>query len=334
MKKTIIAVLALMLAISFTLAACSADSLGDYKKAAEKTDQIIRGRTEGEFSLTMDFDTEGMTEEEIKNLGYFRKIEGSFSAVSDNEAGKGIYRNYLNLGGIGFDFDMFINGAEVFAKLPVIGKYMRLDSLQQAALDTQKDGDAGLVSGETLEGINGIWLGMLRKDDIFKGKNIVLTTPDGEVKTTEYTIRLNDEQIKALAAGSIGLLLKDNTLKENYEKLAAKNVEPLKDKTVEELLLDMSKKLDIYRIENFAYTAYVDIDGYIVNEKLEFSIKADNAGEDAVTGVVYKLDIKNWDINKEQKFDFPVLTEENTLDPNRMDENMPSVFEDLFKNKD
>jgi hypothetical protein len=282
----------------------------------------------------MDFDTEGMTEEEIKDLDYFRQVEGSFSAISDNEEGKGIYRNYLNLGGIGFDFDMFINGAEAFAKLPVIGKYMKLDSLQQGAVDIKEDGDAELVSRETLEGINGIWLGMLRKDDIFKGKNIVLTTPDGEVKTTEYTIKLNDEQIKALAAGSIGLLLKDNTLKENYEKLVAKNVEPLKDKTFEELLLDMSEKLDTYRIENFTYTAYVDIDGYIVNEKLEFSIKVDNAGEDAVTGVAYKLDIKNWDINKEQKFDFPVLTEENTLDPNRMDENMPSVFEDLFKNKD
>lgn len=334
MKKTIIAVLALMLAISFTLAACSADSLGDYKKAAERTDRIKMGQTGGEYSLTMDFDTEGMTEEEIKDLDYFRKVEGSFSVVSDNEAGKGIYRNYLNLGGIGFDFDMFINGDEAFIKLPVIGKYMRLDSLQPTEAAAQKDGKPELLAQETLEGISGIWLGMLRKDDIFKGKNIVLTTPDGEVKTTEYTIKLNDEQIKTLAAGSIGLLLKDNKLKESYERLAAENIEPLKDKTLEELLTDMSEKLDTYNIESFNYTAYVDIDGYIVNERLEFSIKLDNSGEDGITGMVYKLDIKNWDINKEQKFDFPVLTEENTLDPERMDENMPSVFEDLFKNKD
>ncbi|HWQ29673.1 MAG TPA: hypothetical protein VN549_01680, partial [Negativicutes bacterium] len=325
---------ALMLAISFTLSACSADSLGAYKKAAEKTDQIKRGQTGGEFSLTMDFDTKGMTEEEIKKHDYFREVKGSFSVVSDNEAGKGIYRNYLNLGGIGFDLDMFVNGDEACVKLPVIGKYMKLDSLQQSEADTQKGGKSELVSQETLDGINGIWLGMLRKDDIFKGKSIVLTTPDGEVKATEYTIKLKDEQIKALAAGSIGLLLKDEKLKENYEKLAAKDIEPLKGKTIEELLSDMNKRLDSYNMESFSYTAYVDIDGYIVNERLEFSMKVDNEGEAGVTGVAYKLDIKNWDINKEQKFDFPVLTEENTLNPDSMDANMPSVFQNLFKNKD
>ena len=45
----------------------------------------------------------------------------------------------------------------------------------------------------------------------------------------------------------------------------------------------------------------------------------------------YNQDIKNWDINKEQTFKFPVLNEENTLDTEGS-EDVPSLMEDLFKN--
>ena len=334
MKKIIIAITAIMLAISLALSGCSLDSLGEYKKAAEKIDQIKKGQTAGEFTVTMDFNTEGMTEEKIKKLNYFKDTQGSFNVVYDDELGKGIFRNYLNLGGLGFDFDLFMDGEEAFLKLPVIGKYMKLDDMQVTMQQQQDEREIEIVSKETLDGIDGIWLGMLSKEDIFQGKNIILTTPDGEVKTTEYTIKLNDAQIKTLAAGSMDLLSKDQKLKENFEEYIRENVEQLSDTTIEELLSDMKENLKDYTVENFSYTAYVDIDGYIVNEMIEFSMKVEDAQEGALTGLVYKLDTKNWDINKEQKFEFPVLTEDNTLDVDQMDENMPSVIEDLFKNKD
>jgi hypothetical protein len=78
----------------------------------------------------------------------------------------------------------------------------------------------------------------------------------------------------------------------------------------------------------------VDIDGYIVNEMVEVSLSAENTKPTAVTGFDYKLDIKNWDINKDQEFDFPVLTEENILDMDQMDKNMPFVIEDMLNNID
>lgn len=334
MKRIMIALLALMLAIS--LAGCSLDSLEGYKKAAEKTDQIKKGQTAGEFSLMMDFNTEGMTEEQIKELNYFRTMKGSFSAVfdEDEDVEKGIIRNYFNFGGLGFDFDLFIDGEEAFMKMPVIGKYMRLDEMQSSMMQQPEDEKIEIVSKETLDGINEKWLGMLKKEDIFRGKNIVLTTPDGEVKTTEYTIKLNDEQIKSLAVHSLDLLSKDEKLKENFEEYIRKNVEDLKDTTTEKLLSEMKEKINDYTVENFSYTAYVDIDGYIVNEMIEVSMKAENTKPATVTRLDYKLDIKNWDINKDQKFEFPVLNEDNTLDMNQMDENMPFMMEDLFKNKD
>ena len=234
MKKLMIAILALVLAAA--LISCSFDSLEGYKKAAEKTEQMKKGRTEGEFSLVMDFNTSGMTEEQIKELNYFKNIKGSFNVAYDDELEKGIFRYYLNLGGLGFDLDLFVNGEEIFMKLPVIGKYMRLSEIKEYMADTQGEGKSEVISGETQDAIKEKWLGLLNKEDVFKGKDTVLTTPDGEVKTTEYTIRLNDEQIKSLAEYSMDLLSKDKKLEENYENYIRKNVEFLKDTSLEKLL--------------------------------------------------------------------------------------------------
>ena len=332
MKRFMITIFALLLAVS--LAGCSFDSLGDYKKAAEKTEQIKKGQMSGEFTLVTDFNTDGMTEDEIKEMNYFKNMKGSFSAVYDDDAGKGIFRNYLNFGGLGFDFDLFMNEKEVFMKLPVLGKYMRLDEMQAPMIKEQGTGEPELISRETQDELNAKWLGLLTKEDVFKGKDIVLTTPDGEVKTKEYTIKLNDEQIKSLAADSLDIVSKDEKLKENYEKYIKKNVEPLKDTSFEKLVLDIEENIKDYIVESFNYTAYVDIDGYIVNEVVEFAMKVEGAGAASMKGFNYKLELKNWDINKEQEFDFPVLTEENTVNMDQMDQNMPFMMEDLFNNKD
>jgi hypothetical protein len=84
-------------------------------------------------------------------------------------------------------------------------------------------------------------------------------------------------------------------------------------------------------VEKFQYTAYVDIDGYIVNETVEVKIKRDTAEQGEPKSIRFKLEMKNWDINKDQKFEFPVLTDENTMKSNDLDQTMPSLFKDLFQ---
>lgn len=333
MKRIWIIMITLLFAVS--LAACNSDSLGEYKKAVEKTDNIKRGKTSGEFLLVMDFNTEGMTSEQIKELNYYKDMKGSFSVVFDDDLGKNIFRNYLNFGGLGFDFDLFVNGDEVFMKLPVVGKYLRIDQTQSTLdIDQEMGENPELISKETGDEISTLWLGLMNKEDVFKGRNIVLATPDGEVKTTEYTIKLSDMQIKSLAHESIDILSKDEKLKESFEKYIKKNVDYLKDESLGEVLSYIKEAIKDYNVESFSYTAYVDIDGYIVNEIVEVSVKVENPQKAAPASINYKLDIKNWDINRKQEFDFPQLTEENTLDIDEMDDSMPFMMKDLLKNKD
>ena len=324
--------ISILLLMVILLSACNTNNLAEYKKAAKNTDQIIRGQTTGEFSLITEFDREGLTPEEIRELNYIKDMSGGFSVVYDDEEEKSIIRNYFNFGGLGYDFEVYINGEEMFMKLPVVGKYIKIDDMSSLSDEMYQTEDE-IVSEDTIARFSKKWLSLMNEEDVFKGKDIVVTTPDGEVKTKEYVIRLNDEQIKILLKDSVEIFSKDNNLKKLYEENIRTMAEPLKDKTFEEALLDIKNNADKYYVENFTFTAYVDIDGYIVNQIIEVFLKAKDVDKGGVESFSYSLNIKNWDINKKQSFDFPVLTDENTMNIEDMDGDMPASMKDFFSNK-
>ncbi|NYB75407.1 hypothetical protein HZF24_14760 [Sedimentibacter hydroxybenzoicus DSM 7310] len=328
MKKILIVILALALII-ITLTACNTDNLGQYKKALEKTNQIKKGQSSGEMSVKLDFNTDEMSQEDIREINNFKEMSGSFNIVFDDEAEKAIFRNYFNFGGLGYDFDMFINGEEAVMKLPVIGKYIKISEMQQTDGDTK--GYNQMISDDTMKQAAEKWIGLMKEEDVFKGKDIIITTPDGDVKTTEYTIILSNEQIKELILEIIEIASEDDKLRSFYnENVIINNDDIDVDISFDKVLKNIKDNIDKFEIENFKYTALVDIDGYIVNENLTYSIKSADE-EITLKSAEYNLDVKNWDINKEQTFNFPVLTEENTLDTENS-EDIPSLMEDLFKN--
>lgn len=328
--KRMVALITVLLMTVLAVAGCGSNSLADYKKAAEKTDQIVKGQNSAEFSTTLDFNTEGMSTDAVNELNYYKNMSGSFRSVFDSSSSQGIYRNYMNLGGLGFDFDLYHNGTDKFIKLPIVGKYMKLeDMLKEAEQSPVKPSE--LISEDTVKALGAEWVGMLKQEDVFKGKDIVLTTPDGEVKTKVYTITLNDEQVKTLEENVLTILAKDENLKANYEVVKEKKADWKKPASFEEFIGEAKEQLRKDTVENFQYTAYVDIDGYIVNEAVEVMIKRDAAEQGEPKSISFRLEMKNWDINKDQKFEFPVLTDENTMKSNDLDQTMPSLFKNLFQ---
>jgi hypothetical protein len=333
MKKKVLIISAFLLILLVIITACNTNSFAEYKKASEKTEQITKGQTGGEFTLTTEINPEGLTAEEIKELNYIKDMKGTFSVVFDDEKEKAIIRSYLNFGGLGYDFEVYINGEEVSMKLPVIGKYLKVD--EEMLAEGQEYSGNQIISEESKKEFTKKWVSLMNEEDVFKGKNLVLTTPDGEVKTTEYTIKLSDEQIKALFKDTAQILSRDESLKSFFNKnirvTMGKADGEKENKTFEEILDDILRSTEKFNVDNFTYRALVDIDGYIVNEIIDISLKTIDASEEGIAGMKYHLDIKTWDINKDQRFEFPVLTDENTLKPAEMEENMPSGIEDYFK---
>ena len=327
MKKILIVILALAL-IATTMTACNTDNLEQYKKAFEKTNQIKRGQSSGEMTVKLDFNTDGLSQEDIREINNFKEMSGSYNIIFDDEAEKAIFRNYINFGGLGYDFDMFFNGKEAAMKLPVVGKYIRISEAQQADMDTESFNE--MISDDTMKQIAEKWIGLMKEEDVFKGKDIIITTPDGDVKTTEYTVVLSNEQLKDLILEIVEIVSADEKLRSFYNENIIIKDDTDVDVSFDKILKDIEYSIDKFTIDNFKYNALVDIDGYIVNENLAYSIRPTDE-EITLKSAEYNLDVKTWDINKEQTFNFPVLTEENTMDTENS-EDIPSLMEDLFKN--
>ena len=334
MKKRVAVLLILLLTV-LSAAGCGNTGLEDYKKAAEKTEQIKSGQMSGEFSAVIDFNTEGMPQEDRERLNSYKETTGSFQAVYDQNAEKEIYRNYLNVGGLGFDFDLYLNGEEQFMKLPVSGKYMKLNDLVKELNNNEQELEGSVfLSKETEEALNDLWVSTLEEENVFKGKDIVLTTPDGEVKTTVYTITLGRGQIREFLSGAIEILSKDEKLNTNLSTILSGVSDSQRWDNSGEFFSQLKEQMKKNTDLNFQYTAYVDIDGYIVNEIITFQSEQNAAETGETKGIQYKLELKNWDINRKQEFDFPKLTEENTMKADRLENSMPLLFQDFFrKNK-
>ena len=182
MKRKIIFVTVFILILLILLTSCNTNNLIEYKKASDKTEQIIKGQTAGEFTMTTEINPAGLTAEEIKELNYIKDMNGSFSVVFDDEEEKTIIRNYLNFGGLGYDFEVYINGDEVSVKLPVVGKYLRINEEMLSEGEKQYNAGNKIISEETKKEFAKRWLSLMNEEDVFKGKSIVLTTPEEKLK--------------------------------------------------------------------------------------------------------------------------------------------------------
>ncbi|WP_432662927.1 hypothetical protein R9X47_20360 [Wukongibacter baidiensis] len=335
MKRVLLVLLSVILIIS--LVACKKNDFDAYIKAVNKTNEIKRGQESINYKMNIDFDTEGLTSEEIKDLKYFKNFESKFNLTFDNDLNKTIGRNYFNFGGLGFDMTFYNNGKESFIKMPILGKYLVLDEkLMGNYLEDKDIKNEGkeCISEKTIEELGQNWIDTIKRDDVFAGKDSVMTTPEGEVKVTEYTIKLTGEQFKKLLTESGDILLKDKELKETIEAYVRKSVKEELDFNFNDAISNFKEAIKESKFENLSYIAFIDIDGYIVKEKIEFNIRFTGEKHEGMNGFEYYLEMNRWDIEKEQEFKFPELTEENTMDTDEIDQGIPFMFESLFEKKE
>lgn len=327
MKRIITLLLAMILVIS--LIACGKEDLEVYKEAVNKTNEIKKGQLLYEVNIEQEFNIDGLTSEDIKELNYFKKIHNKTQVQFDDEKDMVIARNYHVFGGMGFDTALYINGDNAFMKMPIMGKYMVIDELNIE--DEKMYEDNQFISQETTEKISDKWLNLLGKEDVVSGKKTLLNTEDGEVKATLFTISLTENQLKELILGSMEVVMKDGNFFNTMSKWVYTDNE---DFSIEEFITEMVKEIYSCKIKNFKYEVYIDIDGYIVQTNMEIDIEYPNAGSGDLKFQKISVMDKRWDFEEEQSFDFPTLTEENTLKTDEIDQEIPYIFEDFFKKEE
>lgn len=314
MKKKI-AILMTVILLMFLFAGCNGVPLEDYHEAANKTLGIKKGQNLMEISMNIRFLPLEITEE-LKDINVLFRSNSSYN----HENHQIISRNYGSYNGIGLDFDYYKDGDDQYLKLPMLREYVSLaDFFEDVYMTNNED----LVSfefsfnEEVFTEIQERWFQLLSEKNVFKGEKTAVSTQEGEIKATRYYFQLSDEQIKELIGDTIEIFKENNmTFYQNMEKDFTEHF------------------LQSLNVEKFLYEVYVDIDGYIVEENmhLRFKLQGEEAEKEIpLESFDFRIQEKNWNIEKDISINIPEITEENTATLESLKNSMPSFFQQVIE---
>ncbi|MCT4598382.1 MAG: hypothetical protein N4A50_10960 [Vallitalea sp.] len=292
------------------LTACSTEGLEIYNDASIKTSNESKGKTSCKINMDIDFNTDDLTLEEIRQLNYAKKMIFEITSSYDSSKGKVASDIYLNLGGVGMDSNYYRNGNEGYVKIPVLNKYIDIDEGKEI-VNTKEYGSFFSTIEES-------WLELLEEDDVVKGENTIIDTEEGQVKATIVTININEALLKKYAE-KITYILMDSDI---INKIVDVNYDSAHKEKLRETLTRTLKKI---QFEDFKTLAYIDFDGYLIKEEISMRMKMADANKGEPLAMSISITNENWDIGKEQNIEIPEIKEQLI----KIEElkNMDNIFE-------
>lgn len=314
-KKISLKMVAAILIMMLLTAGCSTNALLDYNNAVNKTDEITRGKMSLSIMISNDFSTEGLSEDAIANLKNFERLEMGMISTFDNNQAKSINDVYVNFGGMGIDSMVYSNDSIAYIRLPMINEYIRVE-MDELDMPSSMDvtGTESLVKRVTKE-----WTDLLETENVVKGEKSIMTTEDGEVKVTKFTVSPTEDQLRLLLKKIIAILRSEKEALEKFVQFSATDGSLDYDtliRSIEQEIEDMEKI-------TFNNLAYIDIDGYIVKESIEIYFENYDPKPGQVIKRTVVISQENWDNEMEQNIVIPDVSPDDIIDMNEA--------ENLFK---
>ncbi|WIV10589.1 hypothetical protein [Proteiniborus sp. MB09-C3] len=301
--------------MAFTSVGCSKNDLTDYVKAVKKTYEIKKGTSKADvqFNTEFNFNSSGTFEKELYDL--LRNAKFSMNIKIDKEADIMLSEMYVNLGRVGQDINFYsLNDRQYIEYLSTVIEDKKYIELTKNSNNSDSDNQ---ISENTLNMIKDKWTEILKEENVFKGNKVLVSTDEGEVKATEYTIEINNEQFKELAGFVIDAVIESddiNKLYNNSWKLEDSGEISFDNEDLKKTIQEIRKIINESSNSKLLYKAFMDMDGYIVEENIEFILETD---EDQEEYIIKKINVqcntKNFNIQKEQNIDFEKPTPENTI---------------------
>ncbi len=299
MKKLII----ILLSLALCLTGCSTDALSGYIKAFRKTKSISSGRLQLEASVDMDFQLDQLTAEQQGTVQNLEHMDFASEVTYDfrEEADRMIAKSYGNFGGMGIDSTFYLEGDKMNLYLPMLGGYLDLPEAED-----QDENEVFRDFSKLSEPVLAKFLELLTAEDIMKGKRTYITTKDGQIKTTVYTVNMSEEQLKQLMEETIRIIEEDNI---DLGKMFGIDT----DQT--DIPKELRKWKDRFALSGFTSTAYVDFDGRLVKQDLtaELTFKKEQSSM-APIGLRISGIITFSGLGEKQAMDFPEVTEDMYLE--------------------
>lgn len=303
MKKTILGIIILVLLI-FTVG-CSQSNLENYKEAVIKTDSITKGTESTKINITTAYNTDGLDEEALEVVKAFENVSLTLKSSFDNEVNKFMASGYFNFGNLGYDFKVYdIDGKKYIEPFFLNLKDKKYIEITEAEFSPQTD-----IPIDLIEEIGAKWNQVINEDNVIKGENVLVSTDDGEVKSKEFTINLEDEQLREFLLYIVEIFEENDEYMKVLEQVTyvsdSENMtEEEMDKLYQELFVELKRVIEETENLNLFYKAYIDKDGYIVQEDIRFSFENETIETGGLKNFEFGFTNKMSNIEKDQEYDF------------------------------
>lgn len=305
MKRLIV----LVAAMTMLVTGCGGSDLDTYQEAVLATQSYETGRTETRLEVDLTFNEDGLSFDEIRELSYFEEImtrtRTTYSTKGDDR--QVIVDGYFNFGGLGFDMIYYISGEEMLVKLPIMDKYLDID------MSSSVDGQTS-VADVAYEAVIGLffdtWNDVLMEEDVFSGKNAYVMTNKGQIKTTTYTLSINDDQFTDLKGAVLDILENEGVVE---AVLADGNNFAAYDINAKEVQLYLGELLDGLELSVFEGIAYVDFDGRLVQQVFEAELVNKHVVPGAVAAMSIRYESNYDDLGQPVVIEMPEVSEEDML---------------------
>ncbi|GAB6107062.1 hypothetical protein [Fusibacter bizertensis] len=282
----------------------------DYKTyidAANKTDGIEKGASEIQISVINTFNEDilaDMSEADRKMISTLNQVELNITSHFNHVLGQSIHSIYYLYKGLGADIKIYRRAQEeMYLKLPFDGNFYRLND--EANNDSvQVDGEQVDIQSVFIQ-MGSDWNNILKSENIFVGEKSIISNDVGEIKVTKFTIKPTSVQLAEFVKRVKSNILSNEAMLIKY--INANQSEDIIDQASFESFVDAL--FESMSITRFDEVAFVDIDGYVVDEQLEIEIAYSSSSHFSNILENQKITIhsKHWDIEKKQDFDFSEL---------------------------
>jgi hypothetical protein len=328
MKKRKAVLIIITLLLVALASGCSGKSDYEvYMEAAERTENVARGKSEMAMNMKLKFNEEGLPREVSEGLEMFGDMTFEIRNEYDKEKEESLNKIFIKAKDTGFDAKVYTKGDVGYVITPLIPKIVVIKGGEFVHPDLAP-GDAEEMpnlSEESLEAIEKVWKSLYSNDNVSALERIVMDTPGGSVKATRYEVNITDEQLKPAIRKTMEIALGDSAFMEGVDDMMRSAMEeyakdragmeelPAEEFSFEEAFRANMDAVESSTVKTFSQTAFIDRDNYIIEERLAIDILYHFTEGGTPQSFSMEMTIKNWGLNRQQEIYFPEVTAENSI---------------------
>lgn len=324
MKK--IKILGLIIALVLLVTGCSSPAFEAYSEANNRTLSAQRGKESLDLKFSVEINKEGLSQEVIDKLRFFESFGLKYRRDFDKDIRREMVSFHSDIYGMGIQGKYYMDGETSIMVLPMMPKMLVLSSrdmediVGEGVLNNQKQFK---INPATMDAIKTIWGQLINKDNVATIGNIIVSTPEGEIKTKEFNLRFSEGDIKPVIKEVANIALKDKDLMETLDGFI--KTEGYNGVKVSDLERDLMDLIDRLHINLYNQKAFIDKDNYLVEELINVELEAKDPQPGEAKKIVISIRIQNWDINRPVDIYIPEVTKDNSM---LLDSNLN--IEDIF----